>query len=263
MAKDNFDSKYSIASDDTVVPSIFNNAGTGIQLEFEERLDEWAQAGIISGLAASIDGADIDIAAGRGYASGRRCLGGASITFSGSDAANTYYVYWDASAQALAKSTSAPSTGTAGDLVFCKVAWDGSTTLSSLVDLRQYGIERVLVSSWWCTGTVTTGTKMAIPIPYDCWVNLVKIVMSDNGSASSTIVDVHAGSSGSTPTTIFTTTALRPSVGSTTADYTVTASGVPDGTRKLNAGEVLRIDVDQVGTGAQNLGVIVYGTLCH
>lgn len=263
MAKDNYDDKYSIASTDTVVPSIFNNAGDGLQLEFEERLDEWAQAGIISGLAASIDSADIDIASGRGYASGRRYLGAESITFSGSDAADDYYVYWDASVPALAKSTSAPTTGTAGDLIFCLVTWDGATTLSALTDLRQYGIERVLVSSWFCTDTVTTGIKMAVPIPYDCWINLVKIVMSDNGSASTTIVDVHAGSSGSTPTTIFTTTNLRPSVGSTTANYTVESSGVPDGTRRLNAGEVLRIDVDQVGTGAQNLGVIVYGTLAH
>lgn len=263
MLKDNFDDKYSIASDDSVVPSYFNNAGDGIQLEFEERLDEWAQAGIISGLAASIDSADIDIASGRGYASGRRYLGGQSITFSGSDAADDYYVYWDASAEALAKSTSAPTTTTAGDLVFCLVTWDGSATLSALVDLRQYGIERVLISSWFTGGTVTTGIKQVIPIPYDCWINLVKIVMSDNGSASSTIVDVHAGSSGSTPTTIFTTTTLRPSVGSTTANYTVEASGVPDGTRRLNAGEVLTIEVDQVGTGSQNLGVIVYGTLCH
>ena len=263
MAKDNFDDKWALSSTDAVTPTEHNNAGDGIQLEHEERLDEWAQAGIISGLAASIDGADIDIASGRGYASGRRYLGGQSLTFSGADGADDYYVYWDASGEALAKSASAPSTGTAGDLVFCLVTWDGATTLSALTDLRQYGIERVLVSSWFCTGTVTTGTKMVVPVPYDCWINLVKIVMSDNGSASSTIVDVHAGSSGSTPTTIFTTTTLRPSVGSTTANYTVEASGVPDGTRKLNAGEVLRIDVDQAGTGAQDIGVIIYGTLAH
>ncbi len=260
MGKTNFDGKTTIATGDDVTASqMWNTPWTGIQDEFEERQDDFSVAGVLTSLLASTSTAAIvSIAAGDGYGTGKRYKGGETITFSGTDAAGTWYVYWDASAEALAKSTTSPDTTI--DILLCSVVWDGLTTLSSLVDLRPWGVQpQVLVHFSHDSGTVTTGVKTLVPIPYDCWIDAVKIVQSDNGSASATIVDVHAGDSGSTPATIWTTTARRPSIDDAVDNYTVVTSGTPDGSRKLTAGQILTIEVDQAGTGAQTLGVTVYG----
>lgn len=260
MAKKSFDDKWAVSTGDNAVATThFNLPGAGIQAEFEERmLAPVTWPGVISGLAPSISTTNIAIASGDGYASGIRYAGGETIAFSGSDASGTYYVYFDASAEALAKSTSAPDRTV--DLEFCTVAWNGSTTLSSLTDLRPYGVNPKLLAVWFGPTTTTTGIKWMAPVPWDAWIDFVQIAQVYNGLLSSVIVDVHAGAGGSAPTTIFTTTANRPSVAGTTAAYTVVTSGVPN-TRTLSVGDVLTIEVDQAGGDATGLGVTIYGRL--
>ena len=260
MAKTSFDDLYTAVATTAASASSFNSMQLGIQQEFEDRFGDALFAGVVSGLEPTVSTTSIAVAAGRGYGLGKRYEGGDSITFVAAGA-GTYYVYWDASAEALAKGLTAPDHD--DDIGLCMVTWNGTTTLSALVDLRVWGC--VPLQLWAVTAnggaTVTTGRKFTIPVLVDCWIDFVQVVQSDNGSGSSTIVDVHVGNSGSAPTTIFTTTANRPSVGNAVADWTVTTSGVPDGTRKLTAGQVLTIEVDQVATNAQDLGVAVYGRL--
>ena len=168
-------------------------------------------------------------------------------------------MYWDASEEALANSTTIPDTSL--DILFCKVTWDGSTTLSALVDLRVWGVNPLpLMSATWSLSTVTTGKKGGFTVPPNCtfWVDAIAITQSDNGSASSTIVDVYVGTSGSAPTTIFATTANRPSVDNAVTNWTTKYSGVPD-TRLLTAGQNVYVSVTQVGTASQDLIVTVYG----
>lgn len=258
MAATDFSNTWNATSQDKIYAATFNSMQAGIQAEFENRTEIAAYAGVISGLAASIDGADIDIASGEGYGLGLKYAGGGSITISG--AAATYYVYWDASAEALAKSTSAPDT--TDDILFCSVAWDGSTTLSGLVDLRPWGIVPVpIISATWSLGTVATGiiggTAAMVPV----WIDSVEMFLSDNGSSGSTIVDVNVGNSGGAPTTIFAATERRPSCDNAVTNYTRVSSGVPDTSRLVTAGQLITVEVDSAATGAQNLIVTVWGRM--
>ncbi len=112
------------------------------QAEFEKRSSEQLGSGVCdsTSFVGTIDaGADaVDFVAGAGaYHLGKRFATGGSVSFSGSDAADTYYLYLAASTGALAKSTSVPA-ASAGLLLY-SVTWNGSDTLSALTDLRVVG----------------------------------------------------------------------------------------------------------------------------
>lgn len=86
--------------------------------------------------------------------------------------------------------------------------------------------------------------------PRPSTIQYVYIYCRDPGSASSTIVDVNLNG-----TTIFTTQGNRPTLAYDDADQ-VAKSGVPDVTA-LVENDVLSVDIDQVGTDAEDLTVIV------
>ena len=251
--------QYVAVSGNQISAASFNTYQEALQDEFDNRTSIGTVAGVISGLLASISTTNIAVAAGEGYGDGFKYAGAGSIAFSGADAAGTYYVYWDSSAAALAKSTTVPDTSV--DILLCSVYWNGSTTLSALVDLRAWGIVPLpLLNCSWQIGTVTTGKKAQFTCPpgTSLWIDGVVIAQADNGSASNTIVDVHVGSSGSAPITIFTTQANRASVANDVTNWTVSYSGIPD-TRLVTAGQNVYVEVDQVGTAAQDLSVTIYG----
>jgi hypothetical protein len=81
-------------------------------------------------------------------------------------------------------------------------------------------------------------------------ITAVYIYCRDPGSASSTIVDVHKNG-----VTIFTNQANRPTLAWNDGDQ-VAKSGVPD-IVTLAENDVLSIDIDQIGTGSEDLTVIV------
>jgi len=253
--------QYSAVTNTDASPTSFNNMQDAIQAEFVARTTIGTVAGVISGLLCTISTTAIAVAAGEGYGDGLKYAGGESLTFSGSDAAATYYVYWDSSEEALAKSTTVPDTSL--DILLCKTTWDGATTheAAALVDLRAWGIVPLpLLSCSWQIGTVSVGKKAQFVCPPDTslWIDGVAIVQADNGSANSTVVDVHVGASASAPITIFTTQANRPSVGNAITNWTITYSGIPD-TRLVEAGDVVYVEVDAVGDSAQDLAVTIYG----
>lgn len=263
MAKTDFADKWAASSQDTLVADRhLNDPGDGIQAEFEERLNQHVLAGVMSGLTPSIATTSIAVATGVGYGLGKKYAGGDSITFVGASA-GTYYVYWDASAEVLAKAlTSAGAIDTDDDILLAQVVWDGATTLSALVSLIVWGIAPMRILDWCCgASTIPTGVSICVPVAFPCFIDYVSMVQVNNGSASGSIVDVHVGPSGGAPTTIFTTQGRRPSCSNSVTDYTVTVSGVPDGDRTLDAGDIITIEVDQVGVAAQGLGVTIWGRL--
>ena len=75
----------------------------------------------------------------------------------------------------------------------------------------------------------------------------IPIYCRDNGSASSTIVDIHLNG-----VTIFTTQANRPTLAYNATSYAV--SGTPD-VVDLVAGDILAVQIDQIATGAEGLSI--------
>jgi hypothetical protein len=258
MAKQTFAGYWSAAHDDIIEDTTFVAMEAGLQAEYEERFYAGTPAGVITGLAGSISTTSIAVASGGGYAGGKRYEGGESISFVGA-AAGTYFVYWDQSAEAIAKALTEPDTEE--DLLICSVAWNGTTTLSALQDLRPWGVIRLLFAPYFSVTTATAGTALwACIAPWDCWIDYVKIALKATGSVGGTVVDVNVGNSGAAQASIFGTQANRASCTQGTTAWTVLTCGVPT-TRLVTAGQVLTIDVDQVATGAVGLLVQVYGRI--
>jgi hypothetical protein len=257
MAYKSFDNKKVWTTGEEVPAATLNAWEDGVQDEMEERLEAVTGAGVYSGMAASIDGTSVDIATGDAYAGGKRFTGSDSVAFAGGDTAGTYYIFVDSSDETTPydKSDSKPADDGA-DLLLASVAWDGAA-LTSLTDLRRWGIDRNRITVFE-PGTVTTGVKLLLRVERDLFVESVYGVQSNNGSAGTTSVDVHAGAAGSAPTTIFGAEADRVIIAHDATDYTPVAAGEPAAaSRKLSAGDLLLIEVDGAATGAQDLGVTI------
>jgi len=254
----------------TELANIFNKAGgeevgidehrdqaLGIQAEIEERQDAWATSGVLSGGACSIDGTDVDVAAIDAYAQGKRYQGSDSVAFSGSDAANDYYIYLDPADDVtpLTKSAVEP---TGDECVLCIVTWNGADTLSALVDLRQWGIEKAAYHVQ-VIGAVSADTVGIIILDRDFWIETVKGSLETCGTgAGPSYIDIHAGDGGS-EATIWTTQSRRITIAHDATDGAVAEGGVPEANRKLTAGQKILVIVDAVATDPADLGVVVVG----
>lgn len=257
MAYKPFDNKKTWTSGEAVPAATLNAWADGEQDEFEERMEALSAAGVYSGFAPTINGTSVDLGAGDAYAGGKRFSGNDSVAFAGSDPAGTYYLFIDSSDETTPyhKSTAKPADDGA-DLLLASVAWDGAA-LTSLTDLRRWGVDRNRITVFEA-GTVTAGIKLLLRVERDLFIEGVQAVQSNNGSAGSTAVDVHAGAAGSAPTTIFSAQTDRCIIENDATDYTPCASGEPAAaSRKLSAGDLLLVEVDQAATGAQDLGVTI------
>ena len=207
--------------------------------------------GVKSGMAPTISTTNIAIASGVGHCEGVWFTGDTSVAFAGA-AADDYWVYADPADGGYKKATSDPGDGY---LVLCQVTWNGTDTLSALVDLRAFGLV-----PWECvlfkTGAVAADVLAVVPVARDVFIEGARIVCGNTGGTSgSTIVDVHNGA-----TTIFTTQSRRPTLAYTEADWTVATSGTPDGDRTVATGSYIVVEIDEVpGTASDDLGVIVFG----
>jgi len=257
MAYEEFANKPNVASGDALDPTTqINNPAQGVQDEFELRAGDGLLDGVVSGMACSIDGMNIAVAAGRAYAAGKRYSGNASVSFAGR-ASGTYQVYIDPADDTTPYQAKTGALSP-GELLLCTVSWSGSA-LSSLDDnVKVLGVlpYDIVVA---LPGTVATGVKAVVPVTHDLWIDGVEICLRDNGGTSgSTTVDVHLGADGAKGDSIFTTQAHRPTLAHDVADCTIAASGEPDGDRKPDAGEHLVVEVDEVaGTAGADLTVVI------
>jgi hypothetical protein len=107
---------------------------------------------------------------------------------------------------------------------------------------------------WNIPGALATTTDAAesVLIIRSMKLRLAYIHCKNNGSASSTIIDINLNGS-----TIFTTTANRPELGNA---ETYNVSGTPD-IIDLVPGDVLTMDIDQIATGASDLTILLTETI--
>jgi hypothetical protein len=261
MAYEEFANKPSVASGDPLDPtSQINNPAQGVQDELELRAGDALLDGVASGLACSVNGTAVDVAAGRAYVAGKRYSGGGSVSFVGKPS-GSYSVYIDSADDGVPYKAKTSALN-AGELLLATVTWDGSA-LSSLNDsVKVLGLVPFdIVAAF--PGTAATGIQAVVPVTHDLWVDRVQICMSDNGDTSgATTVDVHLGADGAKGSSVFTTQAHRPSLAHDAADFTTGLSGDPDGDRTPDAGEHLVIEVDEVpGTPGADLTVVVKARL--
>lgn len=257
-----FADKYEYAFEEKPASSDFNALQDGLQAEMEGRMEAWAVPGVISGGACSINGTDIDVASIDAYAKSstklKRYSGSDAVSFTAGDASDTYYIYLDPTDDVtpLTKSTVAPTAGT--DCCLCQVDWNGTDTLSNLVDLREWGIFP-MAFHFQVIGAVTADTIGMLPLPYNFWIETVKgslEVCGDGGGPM--MVDLHAGAGGS-ESTIWTTQTRRLSIAHDATDGAVAEAGVPQANRKLTAGQKIVVITDAVNNNSTDLSVIVIG----
>jgi len=260
IAYTQIDDIFNKADGDEVAVAEHRKQALGIQAELEERQDAWAVSGVISGGACTIDGTDVAVATIDAYAQGKRYQGADSVAFSGSDAADDYYIYLDPSDDVtpLTKSTTEP---TGDELLLCVVTWNGTDTLSALVDLREWGIEKAAYHVQ-VIGAVTADTVGLIILDRDFWIETVLASLEDCGSAAGpTYIDVHAGD-GAAETTIWTTQTRRITIAHDATNGAVVEGGVPEANRKLTAGQKMLVMVDAVATDPVDLAVTIVGRYC-
>ncbi len=257
MAYKEFTDKLTGVTGNILTAAQWNNNMDGVQAEFEGRLEDTCLNGVISGFACTISGTSVAIASGVAYTEGLEFVGADTVSFTAAGA-GTYYVYIDPTAPTAPylKKLTVP---TSGELVLCSVVWSGSA-LSGLIDRREWGIV-----AWkhikTTVGSVTTGLKDWLVLDRDVWLQDVIVAVRVAPSASSIIVDVHAGAAGSAPTTVWATTqAYRPTITTATTTYTgISATGYIEVNRKLSAGDVIEIYVDQADNAATDLTVLLKG----
>jgi hypothetical protein len=258
MAYKEFDGKFVPTGATKVGSTAFDNVFDGLQAELEERMEAAGLNGIESGCALSISTTNISIATGVLWVEGRRFEPAPStIAFTAGDGNNTYYLYVDPTdtGSPYKKSTSDPG---AGYLVLGTVAWNGSDTLSSLVDYSVTGMEAWEFHAQ-VVGAVSADTIGFCILPFNVWIESVSASLENCGTAAGpSYIDVHGGAGGS-EATIFTTQSRRPTIAHDGTDGAVYTSGVPDGTRKFTAGQKLLVIVDAASTNAADLAVVVKG----
>ena len=240
---------------DSIAAATFTSMEDGIQSEFVDRTAISPFNGVVSGMAPTEDETndEIDIASGTGYAEGYRLEGSTSVTLVG-EAAGTYYIYVDPTETNETDAYKAKTTfPTQAELLLAKVTWDGTDTLTSFLDLRQWGTHAGEVElSDPSTSDLSTGTKFRKHFKYPVCVRNTSLIIDTCGTAGTTIVDIHTGTAGSTAT-IWSAAANRFQVGHADTDGAVVAGNVADQNYKLDAEDVLEIIVDTIASSASGI----------
>ena len=164
----------------------------------------------------------------------------------GSASVHTIHDNVAAEISAIAEATPVP-----GDWLIGEVALDGNAK-------KRFDVASLMGGNnlfWFIDGALATGIDIGISyVAGDILtIEAVYIHCKDQGTASSTIVDVNKNG-----TTIFTTQANRPELAFNDADG-IAKSGTPDVTGLVEL-DVLAIDIDQVATGAGSISVVVVFT---
>ncbi len=215
--------------------------------------DAWVD-GVTSGGVCTSSGTTVTMPTTRAYVAGKRYGGADTVDMTGKSA-NTYYGYLDSADDTtpLKVKTTAP---TAGELLLFSLVWSGTAITSINTNVLVKGIVKCPTTVYF-PGTVTTSSKAVIPVIDNWWVEDVQLVCVDNGTGTqATTAEVSLGANGAAGTTIFTTPGNRPTIWSTTADYTLVVSGEPDGDRNPDDGEHLTVSFGTTDAAA-NVSVTI------
>lgn len=124
--------------------------------------------------------------------------------------------------------------------------------------LRYYnGAEHSIVAKqtheWVISGALSTGTEVGgvWVVPQDLKIKKVWIYCKNTGTAGTTIVDVNRNADGS----IFSTANDRPQLAYDDADKKAESGTL--GITTLSEGDLVKVDIDQIATGAENLSIIL------
>ncbi len=250
--------KFAKSPGDQVAVTEHTNSADGTQAEFVERMAANPFNGVVSGMDVTQDDVsyELDVASGVAYIEGYKATVAQSATFVGK-AADDYYLYWDPTeaneSDALKLKTTIP---TQSELLMAYATWDGTDTITNFVDLRQWGIMpgQIVFSD---LGAMSATTVLRVVMPYPVCIRAPYLIVDTDGSgAGPTLVDIHAGTAGSTAS-IWSAAGSRFSIAHDATDGAIVTGALPDQNFKMTALQVLEIIVDAVATDATGLHVVV------
>lgn len=226
----------------------------GVEDRHEDTEYDIHNSGVLWGMAPTVPvygGLSVDVAAGRaliGYSIGYTA---ASVSVEASKSPG-YIFFCQGGTWHVDDDNTAPA-GKASFL-FATYTSDGYDVLTVTIESVGVHYEKIEAD---VAGAIAAGIIKTGIIDRDCFIEDVQIVLGNTGTYASTTVDFHVGDAGATPQTVFTTQGNRPTIASLTDAYTTDVSGDPEANRLCTAGQVYIIEVDAIGTGAEDLGVLV------
>ena len=210
--------------------------------------------GVMSGGVCTSNGTTVSVESIAAFVSGKRYSGASTYDMTGSGAA-TYYLVIDSGDDTT---PIAAQTGTASStqLTLCSLVFDGTSITSINDNVKVKGLLRRTIDVVF-PGTITTGSKAVIPMTENYWLEDMWVQAVDNGSGTQFTMDALLGPNGEAGTTVFTTTGNRPTVLSTTADYTISKAGEPDGDRNPDKNEHITLLFDEANDAANVTATLI------
>lgn len=224
-----------------------------IEGRLEDAFFDTHGSGIINGMSPSIPvygGLSIDVAAGIMLVGFAVPFSAGSVTIEASK--DPGYIFFKQDATWEVNDTGTPPTGIAS-VLYATYTSDGYDSLTVTLDAR--GLHFVPIRAG-TAGAVSAGVIRETVAERDLWIEKTLLVLADSGTYASTIVDISVGDAGSTPVTIYTTQANRPTIASGEADHSTDEGGTPD-VQSVTEGQVIVFEVDAAATGAQTLGIVL------
>jgi len=226
-----------------------------VENRLEDSLYDAFGSAVLSGLQPSPSygtALSFDVTAGVALVGHTVSIGAGTVAVTAS--MNPGYVYLKQDGTFYDAGATATPPSACSSFLYAQYTSDGYDCLT--VTLQNCGVEFCRIDAD-VIGALSTGTIKRTYSERDIFVDLIAIVVGDSGDYNSTTVDVHAGNAGATPSTIFTTTANRPSVASLAAANSAD-TGVPD-TRVIRSGQVITFEVDEAATNATDLSIVLKG----
>jgi hypothetical protein len=226
----------------------------GLVDEIERRFGHAWHNGVISGgVVTETNGTTVTVADIEAYVAGKWYDGSSTFDMSGK-ASGTHSLYLDSADDVTPlKSTTGALAST--ELLIAVITFDGTEITAVNDNVKVKGLIRYALPFSF-VGTIGAGSTIVYPVTDDLWLEDVQVIAADNGSGTQFTLDVHNGPDGVQGTTVFTTVGNRPTVLSTTADYTLTTSGEPDGDRTFAVGDHVTIIVDEANDATNVSGIL-------
>jgi hypothetical protein len=184
------------------------------------------------------------------------------VAFTGGDAAGTWYIYLDGAEtdeEDSPKKTQTLATALGADcLLLAAVTWNGSDTLSDLIDLRQWGRDANPFECFVAGALGADTIHWTWIVDKPCAIRRPKARLMTCGSgAGPTVFDILTGANGATAS-IYSDSGDRFSIAHTDTDGAVVDGAYPDQNFVLAVDDVVELlTIGTPATGAADLAVII------